>query len=86
VGVLDFGCSGVGDPSCDLVIAFTYLTDDTRPVFRHAVALDDDTWRRARGWALWKAAITLVDLNSPQPRVTEQKQALAAVLRDLSND
>ncbi|SCG55260.1 aminoglycoside phosphotransferase family protein [Micromonospora halophytica] len=85
-GVLDFGCSGVGDPACDLVIAFTYFTDDTRPVFRQTVGLDDETWRRARGWALWKAAITLVDPNSPRARRTEQMQALAAVLRDLSGE
>lgn len=85
-GVLDFGCSGVGDPACDLVIAFTYFTEDTRPVFRQAIGLDDDTWRRARGWALWKAAITLVNPDASQLRRTEQKQALAAVLRDVSGD
>ncbi|MGI5521559.1 aminoglycoside phosphotransferase family protein [Micromonospora sp. CA-259024] len=85
-GVLDFGCCGVGDPACDLVIAFTYLSDDSRPVFRRTVGLDDDTWRRARGWALWKAAITLVSPGAPQARRTEQKRAFAAVLRDVSGD
>jgi aminoglycoside phosphotransferase (APT) family kinase protein len=83
-GVLDFGCSGVGDPACDLVIAFTYLTDDVRPLFRRAVGLDDGTWRRARGWALWKAAITLANPGAPPARLAEQEHALTAVLRDLS--
>ncbi|MGB2571848.1 aminoglycoside phosphotransferase family protein [Micromonospora citrea] len=81
-GVLDFGCSGVGDPACDLVIAYTYLTDETRPVFRRVVGLDDDTWRRARGWAVWKAAVTLADPHAPGLRRTEQEQALRSALRD----
>ncbi|WP_433075062.1 aminoglycoside phosphotransferase family protein [Dactylosporangium sp. CA-052675] len=85
-GVLDFGCAGVGDPACDLVIAFTYLPEDVRPVFRRAVGLDDDTWRRARGWALWKAAITLINPGSSESRRAEQQRALAAVLHDVSGD
>jgi aminoglycoside phosphotransferase (APT) family kinase protein len=57
--VLDFGCAGVGDPACDLVIAWTFFTDEGRGVFRRGLALDDATWARGRGWALWKALITL---------------------------
>ena len=57
--VLDFGSSAVGDPACDLVIAWTFLPDVAREVFREAVALDDATWARARGWALWKALLGL---------------------------
>ena len=59
--VLDFGTSAVGDPACDLVIAWTFLPDAAREVFREAVALDDATWARARGWALWKALLGLVE-------------------------
>ena len=58
--VIDFGCSAVGDPACDLVMAWTFFDDESRPVFRDALALDDDTWDRGRGWALWKAVITHV--------------------------
>jgi hypothetical protein len=29
-----------------------------------ATTLDDATWARGRGWALWKALITLVDALS----------------------
>ena len=57
--VIDFGTSGVGDPACDLVIAWTYLDTGARKVFREAVGLDEATWARARGWALWKALIGL---------------------------
>ena len=56
--VIDFGTSGVGDPACDLVIAYTFFAGDSRETFRAAVGQDRDTWARARGWALWKALIT----------------------------
>ena len=59
--VIDFGCCAVGDPACDLVMAWTYFTGEARNVFRRELDLDVDTWARARGWALWKALITLVD-------------------------
>jgi aminoglycoside phosphotransferase (APT) family kinase protein len=59
--VIDFGCCAVGDPACDLVMAWTYFSGDARESFRKAIDLDSDTWARARGWALWKALITLVD-------------------------
>ncbi|MES2503724.1 MAG: aminoglycoside phosphotransferase family protein [Myxococcota bacterium] len=56
--VIDFGCMGIGDPACDLVIAWTLFKDESREVFRQALSLDQATWERARGWALWKALIT----------------------------
>ncbi len=39
--VIDFGSSAVGDPACDLVVAWTFLPDHPREVFRAAVGLDD---------------------------------------------
>jgi aminoglycoside phosphotransferase (APT) family kinase protein len=56
--VIDFGTSGVGDPACDLVIAYTFFSGSSRATFRDAVDQDPGTWARARGWALWKALIT----------------------------
>ncbi|MET9274916.1 aminoglycoside phosphotransferase family protein [Kribbella sp. NPDC003557] len=56
--VIDFGTSGVGDPACDLVIAYTFFSGASRAAFREAVDQDAVTWARARGWALWKALIT----------------------------
>lgn len=58
--VIDFGCSAVGDPACDLAIAWTFLFGESRDAFRERLPLDDGTWARARGWALWKALITLL--------------------------
>jgi aminoglycoside phosphotransferase (APT) family kinase protein len=59
--VIDFGTSGVGDPSCDLAIAYTLFGGESRDAFRAALRLDDATWARGRGWALWKALITLAE-------------------------
>ncbi len=59
--VIDFGSMGVGDPACDQVIAWTFFQSKSRKVFRSAIGLDEATWSRARGWALWKALITVVE-------------------------
>lgn len=63
VAVIDFGCVCIGDPACDLVIAWTFLTNESRKIFKSHLSLDSDTWARARGWALWKALITIVPLK-----------------------
>jgi aminoglycoside phosphotransferase (APT) family kinase protein len=59
--VIDFGCCGVGDPACDLAIAWTFLDTESRTVFEATNKLDDNTWERGRGWALWKALLVLED-------------------------
>lgn len=50
--VIDFGLLGVGDPACDLMVAWTYLRAEARDAFRDALAVDDAAWSRGRGWAL----------------------------------
>jgi aminoglycoside phosphotransferase (APT) family kinase protein len=50
--VIDFGGLGIGDPACDLMIAFTLLSAGPRATFREALGVDDATWNRGRGWAL----------------------------------
>ncbi|PFG33235.1 aminoglycoside phosphotransferase (APT) family kinase protein [Sanguibacter antarcticus] len=49
--VIDFGGCGTGDPACDLMAAWTVLDEASRPTFRAAAGVDDDTWARGRGWA-----------------------------------
>lgn len=58
--VIDFGCAGVGDPACDLGMAWTFFAGESRDELRRHLPLDDATWTRARGWALWKALVTVV--------------------------
>jgi aminoglycoside phosphotransferase (APT) family kinase protein len=60
--VIDFGSSSVGDPACDLAIAWTLLTGESRETFRAAMPLDEATWARGRGWTLWKVLITVAAL------------------------
>ena len=62
--VIDFGGMGTGDPACDLVIAWAFFHGESREIFKSSVPLDADTWARARGWALWKALITLAPLEN----------------------
>lgn len=56
-GVIDFGTLGVGDPACDLMIAWSLFAGESREVFRATLAVDDATWARGRGWALSQALI-----------------------------
>ncbi|WP_331715199.1 phosphotransferase [Micromonospora narathiwatensis] len=52
VAVIDFGCCGMGDPACDLAVAWTLLSGPSRAAFRAALGVDDATWARGRGWVL----------------------------------
>ena len=56
--VIDFGTCGVGDPACDLAIAWTLLTAAGRQAFRDRLSVDAASWARGRGWALWKTLAT----------------------------
>ncbi|MDJ0714643.1 MAG: aminoglycoside phosphotransferase family protein [Prochloraceae cyanobacterium] len=55
--VIDFGGLGVGDPACDLMIAWSLFSGESRKVFREALNVDDATWARGRGQALSQAVI-----------------------------
>ena len=71
VGVIDFGTCGVGDPACDLAIAWTLLSGDSRTAFRDVLAVDPATWARGRGWALWKA-LAAADESPAARRVLDE--------------
>jgi aminoglycoside phosphotransferase (APT) family kinase protein len=57
--VIDFGCLGVGDPACDLMVAWNLFSGEARRAFRAALAVDEATWARGRGWALSVGLIAL---------------------------
>lgn len=59
--VIDFGGLAVGDPACDLVMEWTFFTGASAAAFRRGVHLDEATWARGRGWALWKALLMIAD-------------------------
>jgi len=85
--VLDFGCLGVGDPACDLMVAWSLMTAEDRRVFRAEVGVDDETWARGRGWALSTALIALpyYDQTHP-PRAANARYRIAEALGDLSGE
>ncbi|KAA2258687.1 aminoglycoside phosphotransferase family protein [Solihabitans fulvus] len=81
--VIDFGTCGVGDPACDLVIAWTMFTGDSRQAFQQTVDLDEGTWARARGWALWKALVMLAKcIDGDQERAAVHRRVIDEVLAD----
>ncbi|MEW2304985.1 aminoglycoside phosphotransferase family protein [Streptomyces sp. NPDC006655] len=81
--VIDFGTSGVGDPACDLLIAWGMFHGESREAFRHAVGQDDGTWARARGWALWKSLLTLTEcIDTDQEPAATNQRIITDVLTD----
>jgi aminoglycoside phosphotransferase (APT) family kinase protein len=81
--VIDFGCTGVGDPACDLFPAWNLLPAGARGIFRDALAVDDATWIRGRGRTLSQALIAL-----PYYRTTNAAMARNArhVIRAVLNE
>jgi aminoglycoside phosphotransferase (APT) family kinase protein len=85
--VLDFGSSGVGDPACDTVIAWTFLSASSRDRFRAQLDVDSGTWSRGRGWALGKALITLVgQLERDAPEAAAVRREIDRILADYAHD
>jgi aminoglycoside phosphotransferase (APT) family kinase protein len=81
--VIDFGTSGVGDPACDLAIAWTLFGGESRDAFRAALGLDDATWARGRGWTLWKGLITLAQhIDTDPAQAGEARRVIEEVLAD----
>jgi aminoglycoside phosphotransferase (APT) family kinase protein len=84
--IIDFGCSGVGDPACDVTIAWTLFAGESREAFRAALLVDDATWARGRGWALWKGLIVLAEhLNTNPIEAEKARGGVNAVLADRAN-
>lgn len=80
--VIDFGCSGVGDPACDLTIAWTLFSGESREAFRTALSVDAATWARGRGWALWKALIGLAAEIDTNPAAATTRRVIDHVIAD----
>lgn len=84
-GVIDFSGLGLGDPACDLMIAWALFSGETREAFREALAPDDATWARGRGHALSQAAIFIpyyLDTNPVGVRAARRSLTEAMADRD----
>lgn len=83
--VIDFGVLGTGDPSCDLVMAWTFFSNQSQQTFKERFSYPADVWHRAKGWALWKALITIEEWQTKdQSRYLEAVKVLHQVLADNS--
>ncbi len=69
--VIDFGCVGIGDPAVDVMTAWLFLPAETRADFRQALEVDEDTWQRARGWALSVGLIALPYYHKTNPTLAK---------------
>jgi aminoglycoside phosphotransferase (APT) family kinase protein len=83
-GVIDWGSTGVGDPACDVMVAWKLHSHAARDAFREALPTDDATWERARGWAV-SQAVGAVSYYTPEnnPSLYHEGEAwLELVLSD----
>ena len=81
--VIDFGCLCVGDPACDVMAAWTYLTGEAREWFRAELTVDEATWERGRGWALSMGLIALPYYQGTNPAFADV--ALKMILEVLAD-
>ena len=82
-GIIDFGGMAVGDPACDLVIAWTYLSGKSREIFIQELDLDDNTWLRAKAWTLWKATYELRNIEDENSSAALlQKEIINSVINN----
>jgi aminoglycoside phosphotransferase (APT) family kinase protein len=82
-GVIDFGCLNVGDPACDLQPSWNVFAGESRRRYRDELQVDDASWLRGRGWALYQAVMALPYYWDTNPGMIRQaSRALAQVLAD----
>ncbi|MEH0822244.1 MULTISPECIES: aminoglycoside phosphotransferase family protein [unclassified Micromonospora] len=81
--VIDFGGLNVGDPACDLQPAWNVFAGASRARFRAELDVDDASWLRGRGWALFQAVSALPYYWETNPGMIRQaSHALTQVLGD----
>jgi aminoglycoside phosphotransferase (APT) family kinase protein len=79
--VIDFGGLAVGDPACDLQPAWNVFAGESRARYRAELEVDDASWLRGRGWALFQAVAALPYYWDTNPGMIRQaSHALAQVL------
>ncbi len=70
--LIDWACMAVGDPACELVVAWELLDESSRETLRAELAIDDATWERGRGWALSTAVGALAYYEDSNPFMADQ--------------
>jgi aminoglycoside phosphotransferase (APT) family kinase protein len=72
--ILDFGAAGAGDPAADVIAAWSIFGPVGREEYRSTLNVDDETWRRARGYALHQAALIIPYYSKTNPAFTALAQ------------
>ena len=70
--LVDWACMAVGDPACDLGVAWELFDGASRETFRAELAVDDASWERGRGWALSTAVGALAYYEDSNPFMADQ--------------
>lgn len=73
-GVIDWGTMGIGDPACDVMVAWKLHSPEARDVFLDATRTDDATLARARGWVV-SQAVAILAYYTPQNNPTLYNEA-----------
>jgi aminoglycoside phosphotransferase (APT) family kinase protein len=83
--VIDFSGMCVGDPTCDLTIAWSLFAGESRETFREALDVDDGSWARGRGYALSQALIFIPYYLETNPLgVVRARRVVDEVLADVA--
>jgi aminoglycoside phosphotransferase (APT) family kinase protein len=64
------------------MVAWTFLVSEARTVFRSALAVDDATWARGRGWALDRPDRAAYYMDTNPVMVRGARHTIAEVLAD----
>ncbi len=84
--VIDFGDLTAGDPATDLAVGWLAFDRaaraDLRAAYTSGRGLDDDTWTRARGWALCLGVALIANSDDEPVLAAVGRHALAEVLAD----
>jgi aminoglycoside phosphotransferase (APT) family kinase protein len=83
IGAIDWGLLGLGDPAVDLAVAWNLLPAGARELLREELRVDDTTWERGRGWALWTGICVLPYYRDTNPElVANAHYRIGQVLAD----
>jgi aminoglycoside phosphotransferase (APT) family kinase protein len=81
-GIIDWSLACVGDPAVETMLAWS-LPSEARAAYRAALAVDDATWARGRGWALHQAVTFIPYYRDTIPAgVAGARARLDALLAD----
>jgi aminoglycoside phosphotransferase (APT) family kinase protein len=84
--VIDWGSVHVGDTAKDVATAWSLLTGPSRQIFRAELGVDDETWLRARGWAMRSVGALDYYRHTNPAMVAGGLHTINEVLTDLRRD